>query len=320
MKRGLFLCFLVLPIASAFAYSQVVAFGDSLSDNGNIFALTGEPLPPYYDGRFSNGPVWVEYLAQDLGVGLTDMAYGGARTYGNPVSSDGTSTTGYDYGFTWQVEQYLKGPSVDPNALYTIWIGGNDLISTLPATENNRPLPTTMKAVANIGYAIDALYAAGARDIVLMNMPNLGATPLLNGENGLLDMPYYGEGLAQGYNVALSVTQALLAYYLPDLNIYSIDVFSLMDEFINGGYFDNTTNMLIANLGSNESYLFWDDIHPTTYAAFREILFGIINNVISTERLNHLNITGTAYTSHLSSKVFRYLDTIGSKSSGGAVD
>ena len=123
-----------------------------------------------------------------------------------------------------------------------------------------------MKAVANIGYAIDALYAAGARDIVLMNMPNLGATPLLNGENGLLDMPYYGEGLAQGYNVALSVTQALLAYYLPDLNIYSIDVFSLMDEFINGGYFDNTTNMLIANLGSNESYLFWDDIHPTTYA------------------------------------------------------
>ena len=40
----------------------------------------------------------------------------------------------------------------------------------------------------------------------------------------------------------------------------------VMNEFIAGNYFDNTTNMLIANLGSTESYLFWDDIHPTTYA------------------------------------------------------
>ncbi len=272
-RRGLlvgvlFLCFLLLSTTSAFAYSQVVAFGDSLSDNGNIFALTGDEYPPspYYDGRFSNGPVWVEYLAQDLGVGLLDMAYGGARTYGNPFSKTGTATTGDEFGFTWQVEQYLNGSFVDPNALYTIWIGGNDLLSTLPP-ESNRPFPTTLNAVVNIGNAIDALYEAGARDIVLMNMPNLGATPFLNGENdGLYDLPYYGEALAQGYNVALSITQALLEYYIPDLNLYSIDVFDLMNEFIAGDYFDNTTNMLIANLNSNESYLFWDDIHPTTYA------------------------------------------------------
>jgi len=270
MVGALFLCALFAFSGSAFAYSQVVAFGDSLSDNGSAdgwgFTVS------------SNGPVWVDYLAEDLGVKpALDMAYGAARTYGNPYSPDSTTDPLYidsKFGFTWQVDQYLKNYTVDPDALYTVWIGGNDLLSTLPP-ESNRPLPTTLNAVVNIGYAIDALYEAGARDIVLMNMPNLGATPLLNGENGLLDMPDYGEDLAQGYNIALAITEAFLGYSLPDLNLYSIDVFSLMDEFIESGSFDDTTHMLKYLIDYNDPeavaasgtipYLFWDQIHPTTF-------------------------------------------------------
>ena len=47
---------------AAGAYTTIFAFGDSLSDAGNLFSETGGavPLKPYVDGHFSNGPTWVE--------------------------------------------------------------------------------------------------------------------------------------------------------------------------------------------------------------------------------------------------------------------
>jgi hypothetical protein len=59
--------------------SRLVVFGDSLSDNGNLFELIGQPLPPYWDGRSSNGPTYAEQLAQLLHVPLDDLAFGGAE-------------------------------------------------------------------------------------------------------------------------------------------------------------------------------------------------------------------------------------------------
>ena len=72
-------------------FDNVISFGDSLSDTGNVFAFIGEPPPPYFQGRFSNGPVWTELLAggagsmnspfQGTGVtGNVNLAFGGART------------------------------------------------------------------------------------------------------------------------------------------------------------------------------------------------------------------------------------------------
>jgi hypothetical protein len=58
--------------------SRLVMFGDSLSDNGNLFRFTGEPAPPYWEGRFSNGPTYAEQLANELGAKLDDLAFGGA--------------------------------------------------------------------------------------------------------------------------------------------------------------------------------------------------------------------------------------------------
>ena len=65
----------------------IVAFGDSLSDTGNTFLAAGIPPAPYYQGHYSNGPIWLEYLAGRLGVaaplpslaGGTDNAWGGIR-------------------------------------------------------------------------------------------------------------------------------------------------------------------------------------------------------------------------------------------------
>ena len=79
--------------ASYYKYSQVVVFGASLSDTGNVFAASGGktpgPAPYYFGGRWSNGPLWIENVAAEVGktvtrssAGGTNFAYGGAKTCG----------------------------------------------------------------------------------------------------------------------------------------------------------------------------------------------------------------------------------------------
>src|SRR5215831_1356590 len=80
------------PAAST-PFSRIVVFGDSLSDTGNFYSLTGNQLPPspYSNGRFSNGSLWVEYLADDLGMQVLqedNYAVAGATT-GHLNSNDG---------------------------------------------------------------------------------------------------------------------------------------------------------------------------------------------------------------------------------------
>jgi phospholipase/lecithinase/hemolysin len=79
--------------AASVPFSRIVVFGDSLSDTGNFYHLTGGQLPPtpYANGRFSNGPLWVEYLADDLGMQVlleNNYAVAGATT-GHANSNDG---------------------------------------------------------------------------------------------------------------------------------------------------------------------------------------------------------------------------------------
>ena len=78
--------------ANADSFSAVFVYGDSLSDNGNLFAATGFPPAPYFDGRFSNGPVAAEQLAALLGVSTVDFAWGGATTGLGNQADGGTQT------------------------------------------------------------------------------------------------------------------------------------------------------------------------------------------------------------------------------------
>src|SRR4051794_6489859 len=77
-----FLAFLWLNAAvRAGGITGIVSFGDSLTDTGNLYAATGQPPAPYDMGRFSNGPLWVEYLANQLGVAAPTASLLGGSNY-----------------------------------------------------------------------------------------------------------------------------------------------------------------------------------------------------------------------------------------------
>ncbi len=239
--------FITLFAGRAQAYSQVVAFGDSLSDNGNLFAMTGGAVPPwpYYDGRFSDGPVWVETLAGNLGVSLDNRAVGGATTA--------------DIG--GQIGVYVGG-AVDPNALYTIWGGANDFLSLGPADD---PFAAVGNAVTNLLTGVGTLMAAGAESFLVLNLPDLGVTPRAG------DSPDGGAGatmITGAFNNALSLN---LAATFPAADIAFMDTFSILADILADPAADGLTNTtdacfnatLMTLCGNPEEYVFWDDIHPT---------------------------------------------------------
>lgn len=127
-------------LASASSFDNLYVFGDSLSDTGNVYALTGGHTPPapYYHGRFSNGPVWVESLANHLGLsvdpslnGGTNYAFGGAEAdRSHTLSHDNTPNIGY------QITQFSASHSFTGHELVVVWAGGNDFLkeASIPLT------------------------------------------------------------------------------------------------------------------------------------------------------------------------------------------
>jgi phospholipase/lecithinase/hemolysin len=165
------------PSASA-QFSNAYYFGDSLSDTGNVYAATGftQPPAPYFNGRFSDGPVWVETLSAGLGLpaststasllGGNNYAWGGARTGGGSIPSLLVQVSGFTGA----------AGALDPNALYVVVAGGNDMRDARSA--GAAAIPAAAQAAAdNLQTALSLLAADGAKYVLVANLPDLGATP-----------------------------------------------------------------------------------------------------------------------------------------------
>src|SRR4051794_1326922 len=179
---SLALAFVMTSAASPFA--AVVAYGDSLSDNGNLFAAVGEPGPPYFAGRASNGPVAVELLAAGAGAPLLDYAFGGATTgIGNNLDPGGTATTLGTFGLPGMTPLYLSSvPNVAPlasTALFVVWGGADDFFS--PSPLDVTAVAVADRAVFNIVAIVTGLQGIGAQSILVPGMPDLGLTPFQRG-------------------------------------------------------------------------------------------------------------------------------------------
>lgn len=262
--------------APATAYEHLVVFGDSLSDTGNLFAITQPYVPgvlpfqlpqaPYFDGRFSNGPVAVEWLAQGLGAGLTNFAVGGATTglHNNQVPPiPALQAT----GLRTQVGSFLSGGAVDAAALYLVWAGPNDFLGMVPGTEQQ----TFAAAIGNLTQSVLDLYGGGARNFLLPLLPDLGMTPrtLAAGAAAAAD----ASALTDAFNGALSQSYAQLAS-LPGVHLTLFDTAGTQRTLVANAAllgFDTTDTGCFSGFvgepgtvcATPDSHMFWDDIHPS---------------------------------------------------------
>src|SRR4028119_816927 len=256
----------LLPLkALAQNFNDIYVFGDSLVDAGNLFVPTVgalPPSPPYFNGRFTNGLVWVETLAPRLGINTNpanNLAVGGATSGTLNVNS---ALIGLPLpGLQTEINSFTTASgAANPNALYVVWAGANDYLGGSTDT-------TTV--VNNLSNAVTTLTANGAKNIMVVNLPDLGKTTQLR----LAPNSAAVTALVNTHNSQLTAALQTQAQNR-NVNIIPLDTYGLFNEILAepARYgFTNVTesclNLAAGTVCSNpDQYLFWDDIHPTAAA------------------------------------------------------
>jgi phospholipase/lecithinase/hemolysin len=129
----------------------------------------------YYHGRFSNGPIWVDNLAKNMKVGLDDYAYGGAWI--EPIT---VSKISMPINIGMQVNMFLVEAAADFNTskhLYVLWAGGNDYLKGRSDAES-----ATTNSVKILKDQIEWLRYYGAKNFLLLNLPDISMTPEVIGK------------------------------------------------------------------------------------------------------------------------------------------
>jgi len=255
----------------SYTTSSLYVFGDSLSDVGNAQIASSGLIPDknYYAGRFSNGPNYADQLANKLSTPLAaSRAYGSNYAFGGSRSIE----------INAQVSNYKQNVEniANPDALYIIWSGGNDLLEIL---FNDASTNSIDAAIAHIEDAIRKLSLMGATRILVPNQINLAYIPrIIDIENELAGTQARATTLTQQFNTALDT---LLDQLSSTENIATIkfDAWSLFDAIINSPenydlsnvtdrcYIKNTLSIELTGAETicenNATYLFWDDLHPS---------------------------------------------------------
>ena len=247
-------------------FYKIVIFGDSYSDTGNVYRLTSYTwpiVPPYYQGRFCNGPNWVD----NLNVLVTnDFAYGSATTDNNFVQGLTKLNTIAVPGVRQQVAQYL---ATTPNfffnlnlilPLHVIWAGGNDFLfnNTLTPVQIVNSLSNSMKDLLN----------AGVKNLLVFNQAPIQALPNFN----VYHQNAYFASLTQMANDAINTTLRSLQQNYKSACIYMFDLNALITDIVstNSSTFTNSVDQcwanynvttVIQNCSDPTQYVFLDGIH-----------------------------------------------------------
>ena len=264
------------------SYTQVVSFGDSMSDNGNMFDVTkavggvGLPTAPNDRGRFSDGPVVLEVMSSALSIPLLNYAFGGAESGTRGL----LPARAAQIGMLKQISDFLANqPSstkpVDAQALYVLWTGPDDFY-----VDGNIFNKSTVNTVtANVKTGMTTLYKRGARQFFVPMMPDLSITPSATIKDKTIK-GYFASSKLRSAELATSMTAMLKAFakQYPSAQIRTFDTYT----------YSQTRRAQAASEGMNvtepcytptvmglpgpvcanpDAYLFWDTQHPTAAAS-----------------------------------------------------
>ena len=292
LRAALAVALAAAAVTPAFAddtFSRTVFFGDSLTDSGYFRPVIVRTIGPSGAilGRFTTNPglVWSERVADRYGTradangnGQTgdNYAAGGAR-----VGVDTVGGLGPIPSLVTQANRYLaaNGGRADPNALYTVWGGANDLFA-VQANPAQAQQIIGSAVTAQVGL-VGALQGAGARYVLVPSIPDIGLTPGSRA-GGAVGMAQ-GTALANTYNTALYAGLAG-----QNLRVIPVDTFHFLQEVVANPSlygFANVTSpacrvqpapagdsSLFCNPNSfatpsaADSYLFADGVHPASRA------------------------------------------------------
>jgi phospholipase/lecithinase/hemolysin len=248
--------------------------------------------------------VWHERMAQRLNIPAASTARRNTTTpmtlasinyaHGGATTGDGTDGFGITRNLGYQVSEFLTDVGtgqIPTDKLYVMWAGSNDLrdAARAPNTSSQHTALTALTAVENMENQIELLsqhVPDGQRiTVVWPNVPPLGDTP----EMRAMD-PYIRDAITYGAEVfreAQLTAIGRLSGSAPNVEVKRIDIFGMFQQLIagelawrpgnvttnivtvaNGDYSSRTMtvtrNAAVPNGADPDTYVFWDQIHPTS--------------------------------------------------------
>ena len=256
-------------------FDNIFVLGDSLSDQGNISIATLSLAPDpthYFNGRFSNGPVYTDLLSQQLGLPLgpsllggNNFAFGGARTTYN-VAENFLPPGLFPWSLNAETAAFASRGIHDPDAMFIVFSGANDIGDILSLGLDPGTVFSTL--LNGVQGAIQAFKNAGAHTIIVPNVPDLGLTP---------------EALSAGTSLAATALAAQYDEMLHDalltdvgVKIIEFDSFDWLRKVVADPAAFGLINVSTpcysgfiffdpnaTECGDPQDYLFWDREHPT---------------------------------------------------------
>lgn len=293
-------------------FHEIIAFGDSLTDVGNVAPLTRPGFSPVINGyylktHFSDNILWIEYLAdvwrlaprspgRGSSTSLPALPYGNTWAWGGSEAAFGsvqpTGVTEPIPNLLSEVRQYLAANTPREHTLYAIWSGADNLLI------GGKFSPKAAKrAVNKVLGAISVLAKEGAVNFLIFNMPKLGDTPSAQSSPSTIMAAdtyshFYNKFLRDGI-------KKLKKEFGTQKRIYLIDVYEelvlVVDTVKRGETYvpnfhipgppvaiTNVTNEAIKYYNINgkypTGYLFWDDVHPTTQG--HQVIAGLVMKLL----------------------------------------
>ena len=282
-------------------YSGINIFGDSLMDAGNLFHIAGLPPSPPYAQKFSNGSIWVEQLADALNlspalsIAVVPNKLNGTATLppeGINFALAGSLSSELNIesqlpGLSQQIKTFVKlaqTTPTSPNALFLLLAGGNDYNSAVSRHAGSNPaasIPSTLSALPeqvtdNLTKAAADLLGAGAKHLVVGNLPDLGRDPYAESldqtnprssalltqlsieHNQLLAKKLTALSATTGVRITQLNLDSLLASVASNPEQFGFKNIKApcLTHFRSGFMFDGVCE-------HPDEFLFWDDLHPT---------------------------------------------------------